>query len=122
MAITRDVTRTNPTAVALGTIQENTNMAVYKVVFDGAGLATMTDAAGASEVTDAIGSAFGIIQAVDADNLILVGDSHHVSIDWIATAIAQVVDTGEFTVSGGVATLSDSNAVTVTKPTTLAGM
>lgn len=115
-------TRVNPTAVALGTIQKNTSMSVFKVVFDGAGLATMTDAAGAASVTDAIGSAFGIIQAVDADTLILVGDRHAVDINSIATMIAQVVDTGSFTVASGVATLSDTNEITVTEPTTFASI
>jgi predicted transcriptional regulator len=112
------VTKVNPTAVALGTIQRNTQTSVFKVVFDGAGLATMSNAAGAAKVTDACGSFAGIIQAVDADTLILVGDRHAVDINAIATTIAQVVDTGTFTVAAGVATLSDTNAITVTEPTT----
>ena len=40
----------------------------------------------------------------------------------MADLIAQVLDTGTFAVSGGVATLSDSQTVTVTEPTDLEGM
>ena len=116
------ITRTNPTAVALGTIQRNNQQTVFKAVLSGSGLGTMTDAAGAAKVTDALGSICGTIQAVDADNLIVVADRHAVSIGAVATAIAKVLDTGTFTVSGGVATLSDSQTVTVTEPTSLAGM
>jgi predicted transcriptional regulator len=117
------ITRTNPTAVALGTIQRNNSQTVYKVVLAGGnGLGTMTDAAGAAKVTDALGSFCGTIQAVDATNLLVVADRHAVSIGAVATAIAKVLDTGTFTVSGGVATLSDTDTVTVTEPTSLAGM
>jgi hypothetical protein len=47
----------------------------------------------------------------------MVADNHGVDIGAIATIIAQVLDTGAFTVSGGVATLSDGDTVTVTEVT-----
>ena len=114
------VTRVNPTAVALGTIQRNTSMSVFKVVFAGSG-GTMTDAAGAAKVTDACGSFAGIIQAIDATNLMLVADRHAVDLDSIASTIARVIDAGTVaSVTGGVATLSTGGTVTVTEPTSLA--
>ena len=52
----------------------------------------------------------------------MVADRHSTGIGAVASLIAQVLDTGAFTVSGGVATLSDTNTVTVTEPTDLEGM
>ena len=52
----------------------------------------------------------------------MIVDRVHTSIGAVATAIAKVLDTGTFSVSGGVATLSDSQTVTVTEPTDLEGM
>jgi hypothetical protein len=54
----------------------------------------------------------------------MVADRHSTSIDAVARLIAQVLDTGTFTntAGSGVATLSDSNTITVTVPTDLEGM
>ena len=117
------VTRVNPTAVARGTIQRNTQQTVYKVVLSGSGLAVMATDAAAAKVTDALGSFCGIIQTKsDGNELYLVADRHAAGIGEVAKLIAKVLDTGTFTVSGGVATLSDSQTVTVTEPTDLEGM
>ncbi len=47
-------TRSNPTAVARGTIQRNNAQSVYKVVLSG-GIATLDTDANARAVTDALG-------------------------------------------------------------------
>lgn len=116
------VTKVNPTPVARGTIQRNTSQTVYKVVLGG-GLAALATDAAAARVTDALGSVAGTFQVkADGSEIYMIVDRHAVSIGVIATMIAQVLDTGAFTVSGGVATLSDANTVTVTEPTDLEGM
>ena len=115
-------TRTNPTAVARGTIQRNNAQSVYKVVLSGGIAALATDAA-AAKVTDALGSFAGLIQVKsDGSEIYMVVDRVNATIGAVAGAIAQVLDTGTFTVSGGVATLSDSNTVTVTEPSSLEAM
>ena len=115
-------TRTNPTAVARGTIQRNTAQSVYKVVLSGGIAALATDAA-AAKVTDALGSFAGLIQVKsDGSEIYMVVDRVNATIGAVAGAIAQVLDTGTFTVSGGTATLSDSQTVIVTEPTDLEGM
>ena len=116
-------TRTNPTAVARGTIQRNTAQSVYKVVLSGSGLAVAASDAAAAKISDALGSITGTFQFKSTGNeIFMIVDRVNTSIGSVATAIAQVLDTGTFTVSGGVATLSDSQTVTVTEPTDLEGM
>jgi hypothetical protein len=123
MAITRDVTRVNPVATARGTIQRNYQLTVYKVVLNNTGLAALASDAAAAQVTDAIGQICNIVQVKsDGTKIFVVADRHAMSVDKLAQEIAKVLDTGTFTVSGGVATLSDSNTVTVTEPTDLEGM
>jgi hypothetical protein len=123
MAITRDVTRVNPVATARGTIQRNYQLTVYKVVLNNTGLAALASDAAAAQVTDAIGQICNIVQVKsDGTEIFVVADRHAMSVDKLAQEIAKVLDTGTFTVSGGVATLSDSNTVTVTEPTDLEGM
>lgn len=117
------LTRVNPTAVARGTIQRINAQTVYKVVLSNAGLAVMGSDAAAARVTDAVGSFCSILQVkANGSEMYLVADRHATSIGAVAKAIAQVLDTGTFTVSGGVATLSDTQTVTVTEPTDLEGM
>ena len=116
------VTRVNPTAVARGTIQYLNHQTVYKVVLSG-GLAALATDAAAAKVTDAIGSFCSIVQVKsDGTELYMVADRHNTDINSVASFIAKVLDTGTFTVSGGVATLSDAATVTVTAPTNLEGM
>lgn len=116
------LTKVNPTPVVRGTIQRNTSQTVYKVVLGG-GLAAMATDAAAARVTDAIGSFAGTLQVkADGSEIYMIVDRQAVSIGAVATLIAQVLDTGTFTVSGGTATLSDANTVIVTEPTDLEGM
>ena len=117
------VTRVNPTAIARGTIQRTASQTVFKVVLNGSGLAVAATDAAASKISDAIGSLTTIHQfKSNGLEIFAVADKHAVSIGEVAKIIAQVLDTGTFTVSGGVATLSDTNTVTVTEPTDLEGM
>ena len=116
-------TRSNPTAVARGTIQRNNAQSVYKVVLSGSGLAVAASNAAAAKISDALGSFAGLIQfKSDGNEIYMVVDRVNATIGAVAGAIAQVLDTGTFTVSGGVATLSTSATVTVTEPTDLEGM
>jgi hypothetical protein len=116
-------TRTNPTAVARGTMQRNTAQSVYKVVLNGSGLAVAASDAAAAKISDAFGTAVGTFNFKSTGlEIYCVVDRHALDINQMADLIAQVLDTGTFSVSGGVATLSDSNTVTVTEPTTLEGM
>lgn len=116
-------TRTNPTAVARGTIQRNTAQSVYKVVLSGSGLAVAATDAAAAKISDALGTITGTFQfKSDGNEIYMIVDRVNTSIGAVATAIAKVLDTGTFSVSGGVATLSDSQTVTVTEPTDLEGM
>ncbi len=116
-------TRTNPTAVARGTIQRNTAQSVYKVVLSGSGLAVAASDAAAAKISDALGSITGTFQfKSDGNEIYMIVDRVNTSIGAVAQAIAKVLDTGTFTVSGGVATLSDAETVTVTEPTDLEGM
>jgi len=117
------VTRVNPTAVARGTIQYLNHQTVYKVVLNGSGLAVAATDAAAAKISDAIGSFCSIVQFKSTGNeIFMVADRHSTDINAVAALIAKVLDTGTFTVSGGVATLSDTNTVTVTEPTDLEGM
>lgn len=116
-------TRTNPTAVARGTIQRNNAQSVYKVVLSGSGLAVAATDAAAAKISDALGTITGTFQfKSDGNEIYMIVDRVNTSIGAVATAIAKVLDTGTFSVSGGVATLSDSQTVTVTEPTDLEGM
>jgi hypothetical protein len=116
-------TRTNPTAVARGTIQKNLQLTVYKAVLNGSGLAVAASDAAAAKISDALGSVTGLFQfKSNGLEIFMVADRHSTNIDQIAGMIAQVLDTGAYTVTGGVATLSDTNTVTVTEPTDLEGL
>jgi len=118
-------TRTNPTAVARGTIQYTSELTFYKVVLNGSGLAVAASDANAAKISDALGSIARLFQFKSTGNeIFMVADRHSTSIDSVARLIAQVLDTGTFTnvAASGVATLSDSNTVTVTVPTDLEGM
>ena len=117
------VTRVNPTAVARGTIQKNVQTTFFKVVLNGSGLAVAATDAAAAKISDAIGSYANLFQFKSTGlEIYIVADGHAVDIDAVARDIAQVLDTGAFTVTGGVATLSDTNTVTVTEPTDLEGL
>jgi hypothetical protein len=114
-----EITRVNPTAVARGTIQELTATSMYKIVLSGAGLAVAASDAAAAKVSDALGGMAHIIQfKSDGNEIYMVADNHGVDIDSVAQAVGKVLDTGALgTLASGVQTLSDSQTVTVTKPT-----
>jgi len=118
-------TRTNPTAVARGTIQYTSELTFYKVVLNGSGLAVAASDANAAKISDALGSIARLFQFKSTGNeIFMVADRHSTSIDSVARLIAQVLDTGTFTnvAASGVATLSDTNTITVTVPTDLEAM
>ena len=118
-------TRTNPTAVARGTIQFTSELTFYKVVLGGSGLAVAASDANAAKISDALGSIARLFQfKSNGLEIFMVADRHSTSIDSVARLIAQVLDTGAFTnvAASGVATLSDTNTITVTVPTDLEGM
>ena len=110
------LTRTNPTAVARGTIQELTSVSMFKIVLSNANLAVMGSDAAAAKVTDALGGMSHILQTkANGSELYMVADTHGVDIDSIARTIGQVLDTGTLAgLTGGVQTLSDGDTVTVT--------
>ena len=119
-------TRTNPTAVARGTIQYTSELTFYKVVLNGSGLAVAASDANAAKISDALGSIARLFQfKSDGLEIFMVADRHSTDIDSVARLIAQVLNTGAAftnTAGSGVATLSDSNTITVTVPTDLEGM
>jgi hypothetical protein len=119
-------TRTNPTAVARGTIQYTSELTFYKVVLNGSGLAVAASDAAAAKISDALGSIARLFQfKSDGLEIFMVADRHSTDIDSVARLIAQVLNTGAAftnTAGSGVATLSDSNTITVTVPTNLEGM
>lgn len=119
-------TRTNPTAVARGTIQYTSELTFYKVVLNGSGLAVAASDAAAAKISDALGTIARLFQfKSNGLEIFMVADRHSTDIDSVARLIAQVLNTGAAftnTAGSGVATLSDSNTITVTVPTDLEGM
>ena len=115
------LTRTNPTAVARGTIQELTSVSMFKVVLSGSGLAVAASDAAAAKLSDALGGMAQIIQfKANGLEIYMVADNHGADLNSIAQAVGSVLETGGAalgTLTGGVQTLSDSQTVTVTKPT-----
>jgi Tfp pilus assembly PilM family ATPase len=118
--------RTNPTAVARGTIQYTSELTFYKVVLNGSGLAVAASDANAAKISDALGSIARLFQfKSNGLEIFMVADRHSTDIDSVARLIAQVLNTGAAftnTAGSGVATLSDTNTITVTVPTDLEGM
>ena len=118
--------RTNPTAVARGTIQYTSELTFYKVVLNGSGLAVAASDAAAAKISDALGTIARLFQfKSNGLEIFMVADRHSTDIDSVARLIAQVLNTGAAftnTAGSGVATLSDSNTITVTVPTDLEGM
>ena len=118
--------RTNPTAVARGTIQYTSELTFYKVVLNGSGLAVAASDAAAAKISDALGTIARLFQfKSNGLEIFMVADRHRTDLDSVARLIAQVLETGAAftnTAGSGVATLSDSNTITVTVPTDLEGM
>ena len=110
------VTRTNPAAIARGTIQKTRELDMMKVVLNATGLAVIATDAAASKVTDALGSISGLFQLkANGTEIYAVVDGHAIDIDSVAQTVGTVLDTGTLgALTGGVQTLSDGNTVTVT--------
>lgn len=123
-AVTRDVTRVNPTAPTLGTIQRNAQVTLYKCVLSGANDAVALTAATGQQTVESIGSHGMMIQIISTGlEIFIVGDRHATDIDSVATAIGQVLDTSAGSVtSTGVYTCGGGGTVTVTEPTTFEGL
>lgn len=119
-AITRDVTRVNPTAVVLGTIQKNLAVSLFKVVLNNTGDTTALTAATAQQVVEEIGTTGMMIQVISTGlEIFFVGESHAIDIDSIAIRLGRQLDSikGSLT-AAGVYTCGGGGTVTVTEPTT----
>jgi hypothetical protein len=113
------VTRVNPTAVALGTVQRTFQQTVFKYVLSGGGGAVALTAATAAPVTDEIGTTSSVFQ-VKGDGLAIItyGDRHALDINTLATRVGRVIGAGSLT-GAGVWTFTATGTLTVTEPTTL---
>ena len=79
------LTRTNPTAVARGTIQELASVGLYKVVLTGSGLSVNASDASAAKLSDALGGMAQIIQfKSNGLEIYMVADNHGIDIDTVA--------------------------------------
>jgi len=116
------LTRTNPAAIARGTINNTRELVMYKAVLStssGDDAVIGSDAVG-QQVGEAIGTFAGLFQIKsDGTEVYMVADRHATNINTVAQTIGQVLETGDitssdFTVSGGVCTLVDDSTVTVT--------
>jgi hypothetical protein len=125
-SITRDVTRTNPSATALNTVVQTNQMAVYKVVLSNTGRTTDLDAAGVQQVMETMGAPVHIFQwDANGREAILVADGHSTSIDSIATDIGRHFDAAGAAGSVASGVYTDGGATgttTVTKRADLFGM
>ncbi len=116
------VTRVNPTAVALGVVQKTFQQTVFKYVLSGSDGAVALNAAGAAKVTDEIGTTSSIIQ-VKSDGLAIItmGDNHNLDVDTLAIRAGRIIGAGSLT-SSGVWTFTAGGTLTVTAPTSLYAM
>ena len=116
--ITRDVTRTNPTAPALDTLQSTANLKLFTAVLSNADNALALTAARAQNVTDAIGA---LMVQVDSTGLriYMIVDGHHNDADSIAQRIGLTLDTAaaSATLASGVYTCGGGGTVTVAEET-----
>jgi hypothetical protein len=112
-------TRSNPTDVALGTVQKTFQHTVFKYVLSGSGGAIALTAATAAPVTDEIGTTSAVFQ-VKSDGLAIItyGDNHSLDVNTLATRVGRIIGAGSLT-STGVWTFTATGTLTVTAPTTL---
>ena len=115
-------TRSNPTAVALGTLQSTLQLKLFKCVLNNSGDATARDATTAAQWTDEIGTS-GALMQVKANGLEMafIGDAHALDVDTVAIRLGRIIGTGSRT-SSGVWTFTDTSTLTVTSPTTFVGL
>ena len=116
------VTRVNPTAVALATVQRTFQQTVYKYVLSGSNGAVALDATTARGVTDEIGTTSAVFQ-VKSDGLAIItfGDRHALDVDALAIRAGRVIGAGSLTATG-VWTFTAGGTLTVTEPTSLFAM
>jgi hypothetical protein len=112
-------TRSNPTAVALGTVQKTFQQTIFKYVLSGSNGAVALTASTAAPVTDEIGTTSAIFQ-VKSDGLAIItmGDNHNLDVDTLAIRVGRVIGAGSLT-SSGVWTFTAGGTLTVTAPTTM---
>ena len=122
------ITRTNPAAIARGTINNTRELVMYKAVLttpSGDDAVIGSDAVG-QKVGDAIGTFSGLFQIKnDGTEVYMVVDRHATDLTAAAVAIGAVLETGDITSSdfhpstdtAGVCTLVDNSVVTVTEVT-----
>jgi hypothetical protein len=118
------VTRVNPTAVALGTLQSTLQLKIFKVVLSNSGDATDRTAAQMASLTDEIGTTGALMQGkANGRELAFIGDGHALDVDTVAIRLGRILDstTGSLTASG-VYTCGGGGTVTVTNPTTFVGL
>ena len=118
------VTRQNPTAVALGTLQSTFAQKIFKVVLSNGGDALDRTAATAAFLTDEIGTTGALMQMkANGRELAFIGDGHALNIDTVAIRLGSIMDSsaGSLTASG-VYTCGGGGTVTVTNPTTFIGL
>ena len=116
------VTRSNPTAVALGVLQKTFQLTVFKYVLSGSGGAIALTASTAAPVTDEIGTTSQVFQVSAAGTTIItVGDRHALDINTLATRVGRIIGAGSLT-GAGVWTFTAGGTLTVTEPTTFASI
>ena len=120
------ITRTNPTAIALGTINSTRELGAYKAVLttpSGDDAVIGSNAVG-QKVGAAIGTFSGLFQIKsNGTEVYMIVDKHATDLTAAAVAIGAVLETGDITSSdfhpstdgAGVCTLVDNSVVTVTE-------
>ena len=121
-SVTRDVTRPNPTATALGTIQRNFAVSLFKCVLSGADGAVALDVGQAQQTVEEIGTTGMMIQVISTGlEIFIVGERHALDLDALAIRLGRVIGAGSLT-SSGVWTFTAGGTLTVTEPTTFEGL
>jgi hypothetical protein len=116
------VTRSNPTAVTLGTLQSTLQLKLFKCVLNNSGDATARTAATMSLLTDEIGTTGALMQGkANGLELAFIGDGHALDVDAVAIRLGRIVAAGSRT-SSGVWTFTGGGTLTVTNPTTFVGL
>ena len=115
-------TRSNPTAVAINTLQKTFQQTIFKYVLSGSGTASALDATTATPVTDEIGTTSSIFQVKTGGlQIVTIGDNHALDINTLAIRVGRIIGTGSLT-AAGVWTFTDSTTLTVTAPTSVFGL
>jgi|TARA_B110000305_G_scaffold194240_1_gene218208 hypothetical protein len=130
-APTRDFERTNPAAIARGTINATRELQMMKVVLavpSGDDAVIGSDAV-AQHIGEVIGAFTGLFQIkANGTEIYMVTDRHDISIDTVALEIGMALETGDITSSdfgissAGVCTLIDNSTITVTIVTDIEGL